>query len=133
MRKAVVAALYTLHAMPVENSVRSGTPDIAYIGGWLELKWIREYPKREDTTIRLHHFTKQQRIWLKRHWQLGGNAFLLLQIKREWFLFEALYAYEWVGLVPVAELRKNAVWHSTTGFKPNEFRRILEKYNENCF
>ena len=133
MRKAVVAALYTLHAIPVENAVRSGTPDIAYIGGWMELKYLKQWPKRPETPVRIHHFTRQQRIWLKRHWQLGGNAFLLLQCKREWFLFEALYAYEHVGNVPLAELRTNAVWHSTTGLRPNELKRILEKYNENCF
>lgn len=35
MRKRVVSALKTLHAVSVENGVGAGTPDVNYAGGWL--------------------------------------------------------------------------------------------------
>ena len=89
MRPKVIKQLKWLHAKPVENSVGPGTPDVNCIPGWLELKWLRYWPKRKETVVALPHYTKQQRMWLRKRWSLGGGAWLLLQCRREWLLFDA--------------------------------------------
>jgi hypothetical protein len=86
MRGRVVLALRELDAHAIENPIHPGTPDINYVEGWIELKWLRSWPKRADTVIPLEHFTKQQRIWLLRRARYNGNVYLLLQVNREWLL-----------------------------------------------
>lgn len=113
LRRAVISALTHLDAVSVENSAYPGTPDVNYVEGWLELKWDREWPKREETVFRIEHFTPQQRVFLRRRWHRGGNAYLLLQVGREYLLFDGATAQQWVGLVDRATLEKIAlkVWH----------------------
>ena len=65
MRQRLVAALKPLDAVPIENRLRAGTPDVNYIGGWMELKWLRSWPVR-DGVISLPHYTNGQRLWLRR-------------------------------------------------------------------
>ena len=76
-----------LDATSVENPAFPGTPDVQHIDGWLELKWLEKWPAREKTTVRLPHFTPQQRCWLMRRWVANrdrgtnhGEAFLLLYV-----------------------------------------------------
>ncbi len=88
-RRTVVKALRKLHATPVENPAMPGTGDMNYIDGWLELKWLRAWPKRKTTKVRIDHMTPQQREWLNKRWKAGGKAHILLQCKREWLIFEA--------------------------------------------
>ena len=66
MRARVVKALRSLHAVSVENGVGVGTPDVNCTTCWIELKAVTKanIPKREDTPVRLPHFTQQQKIWL---------------------------------------------------------------------
>lgn len=90
MRGKLRRALRHLHAKPIENRLESGTPDLAYIGGWLELKWLRGWPK-QGGVVQLPHFTKAQRYWLRKHCEMGGRAFMILQVRREWFLFAGVH------------------------------------------
>jgi hypothetical protein len=93
----VVKLLKPLDAMRVENPCHPGTPDINYIGGWIELKQVDAWPKKETTPLRLPHFSKQQRIWLTRRWAKGGDAWVLLQVAKEYFLFEGPVAAKHLG------------------------------------
>lgn len=113
MRQRVVKALKKLDAWSVENPCRPGTPDVNYIEGWIELKWKEEWPVKAETTLRLPHFTPQQRLHLRRRWFLGGNAYLLLQVKQDWLLFDGDVAAEYVGTVDrsALELRAKAQWN----------------------
>ena len=86
MRSRVVRALRPLDAMAVENAVQPGTPDVEYIGGWIELKSLAAWPKREDTLVRVPHFNTLQRLWLSRRCGKGGKAWLLLRVGREWVM-----------------------------------------------
>ena len=106
-RGKVVAMLSPLHAIPVENPVHLGTPDVNYTQGWIELKWLRSWPKREETPVRFPHFTVQQRRWLRRRIIHGGLAWLLVQCRTEWFLFDAIQA-EYVGHVARSGLYTNS-------------------------
>jgi hypothetical protein len=113
MRQRVVKALKPLDAWSVENPCRPGTPDVNYIEGWIELKWLDNWPKRSSTVVRLDHFTPQQRLHLARRWNLGGNAYLLLQVGQDWLLFNGEEAAKIVGKVPKSELEEacQARWH----------------------
>jgi hypothetical protein len=88
VRQEIIKKLRELDPVAIENSVGLGTPDINYIGGWMELKYIKNYPKRSNTKIRLRHFTKVQRNWIKRRYLKGGNVCVLLRIERDWYLFK---------------------------------------------
>lgn len=113
MRQRVVRALKGLDAWSVENPCRPGTPDVNYIEGWIELKWLAEWPARDSTVVQLPHFTPQQRLHLARRWEMGGNAYLLLQVSQDWLLFDGKEAARIVGRVPRAELEAAALaqWH----------------------
>lgn len=87
MRSRVVKALRPLHGVAVENPAYPGTPDVNFIEGWLELKWLRSWPKGATTIVRLEHYTAQQRLWIRKRAINGGNVGLLLQCKKEWMLF----------------------------------------------
>lgn len=100
MRQNVVRWLRPLHAIAVENPVLPGTPDVNYIGGWIELKMVDSWPVGEDTPLRLPHFTQHQRLWLRTRWKKGGKAFLLLQVGNDWLLFDGITAFEHVGKQP---------------------------------
>lgn len=97
MRQIVIKALSGLDAMSVENSVRPGTPDVNYIGGWVELKVLEHWPVRPSTKLKVPCFTPQQRVWLSRRWLRGGAAYFLILINKDWLLFDGDIAGRFVG------------------------------------
>jgi len=109
-RKIVVPALKRLDAVSVENPAHPGTPDVNYLHGWIELKRIERWPPRKGP-VRVPHFSKEQRIWLRRRWGSGGEAYLLLLVEEthEWLLFDGQTAATLVGSTPEAQLRPRAV------------------------
>ena len=109
MRRRLVKALKSLDAVPIENSVAKGTPDVNYLFGWIELKWLRAWPLRPTTPVRIDHFTKEQRLWLRRREFRGGNAFLLLQCRKEWLLLSGTVAAEVVGHSTKEELIAHSI------------------------
>lgn len=110
-RGRVIKAMRQYDAMAVENRVYPGTPDVNYIGGWVELKWLRRWPKNADVShVHIDHFTPQQRVWLKRRWRKGGRAFLLLQAAgQDWLLFDGETAAQAVGRVTRPQLFERAL------------------------
>lgn len=104
-RRRICQALRCLDARPIENKLGSGTPDVNIATGWIELKWLRKWPVRPETCVRIDHFTKQQRIWLKRRWSVNQSSWVILQVQKEWMLFEGHVAAEWLG----RENRENTI------------------------
>lgn len=93
--KALTRAGYD--ATSVENPAYPGTPDVQYIGGWLELKYLEDWPKREETTVRIEHFSPQQRVWLLRRYlaclkrdHRYGSGWLVLYVAstKDWLVFD---------------------------------------------
>lgn len=126
MRPRVLAALQRLHAIPVENiTACPGTPDVNYVEGWLELKWLREWPARPHTVVSIEHFTGQQRVWHTRRARVGGSSYLLLEVRCEWLLFTGKVAAEHVGKVTRAELYRLCVGYWPVGLVNEELRTIL--------
>ena len=115
-RKDVVLALKKLHAFAVENIVYPGTPDIAFIGGWIELKKLDEWPARATTKVKLPHYTVQQRAWAKVHHYRGGRSYWLLRVRKEWLLLHGAIAAEVVGTLTREELIGRSLLYMSNGF-----------------
>lgn len=105
----VCRAIRTLDPVRVENPAYPGTPDVNYIEGWIELKQLNSWPKRKGTVVTLRHFTKQQRAWLRKRCNMGGQAYLLLQVGQEYLLFWGTVAANIAGLVDQESLRQGAI------------------------
>lgn len=126
--RRVVKALRPLDAFRADPpGVPAGTPDINYIDGWIELKWLRRWPARPDTNVRIDHFTDTQRRWLNRRWNLGGNAWLLLQVRSEWLLFTGRDAYDYVGNLTRNGLYRCTRYRWTKGLKDEELIECLTR------
>lgn len=120
MRQRLVAALKPLDAVPIENRLKAGTPDVNYIGGWMELKWLRSWPVRGGI-IQLPHFTNGQRLWLRRRGRRGGIAMLVLQVGKHWLFFDWPYACVFIGKTATRlDLEWNAVKQFQHGLKNKE-------------
>lgn len=113
-RSKVTKALKAQGAFAVENPCLPGTPDVNYIDGWIELKWLRGWPKRESSPVTIDHYSPQQRVFHVEHWRKGGAVHLLLQVRGTWLLFDGPTAARIVGKVTRAELEAAALehWHS---------------------
>jgi len=112
-RSRVVKELKPLHAVAVENPCWPGTPDVNYLSGWIELKWLRSWPVREGP-VRLDHFNLEQKLFLRRRWMSGGVSWLLIQCKREWLLIPGNEVKQ-VGDLTRPQLIELCVWYSETG------------------
>lgn len=110
VRPVLVAA--KLDPVRVENPIHPGTPDVNLCTGvWIELKCIPGWPKRDTTTVRISHYTPQQRVWLYRRWKYApGSTLLLLEVRAEqqWLLFDGDVAAKVVGRVPAIRHRTSA-------------------------
>lgn len=84
-RSLVVRALRHLDAVPIENAVGAGTPDINHRYGWIELKVFRN-------GVGLRHFTPQQRAWIVRRAVRGGLVQVLVYDEGTWWLFDGEWA-----------------------------------------
>ena len=105
-------AMAPLNPIRVENSVLAGTPDVNYIGGWMELKWSRNWPKREDSIVPCDHFTPQQRVFALKRWRAGGASTVFWAVEGTWMLFDGETAARIIGKVTRAELEAQVlrVW-----------------------
>jgi hypothetical protein len=127
MRGRVVRALKSLDAVAVENPCCPGTPDVNFIGGWIELKWLPRWKRNAETNpVLIDHYTKQQRNWLRRRVQKGGKAYLMLQVGREYLLFDGITAADNVGLVARPALRKLAMLKFDKGLNGKELLKCLK-------
>lgn len=81
LNKRVISALAGWNPFRVENSVGPGTPDIAFVGGWIEDKRF-EFPKRASTIVRCEHFTTKQRAWHAKQYGSGGLSWVVIEDTR---------------------------------------------------
>lgn len=99
-----------LDPVAVENSVHPGTPDVNYLHGWIELKVARP-PRRAGSPIAVPSFTPQQRVWLRRRWDAGGEAWLLLRVGSTHFLLDGRTAADRLGKMSVDQLHASSCSH----------------------
>ena len=127
MRQRVIKMLRPFDAQSVESPCQPGIPDVNCTRGWIELKWLREWPKNIETPVRLDHYTPQQRVWAVKRRLAGGNVWLLLQCRQEWLLFDGVIAAEKLGHVPYPELISAALMNWTTGIDPAELQHWISR------
>lgn len=86
-----------------EDAFSEGIPDVSFDmpgirgSGWIELKYLETFPKREKTIVRIPHYTNMQRLWIKYHGRINCRTFLFVQVGREYFLFDWHTASDYVG------------------------------------
>lgn len=130
-RQSVVKALQQIRTDPfsVENRVRAGTPDVNCTRGWIELKYLAEWPKLPETPVRIDHFTNQQRNFLRRRWNAGGGAWLLMRVGSrgvlENLLFSGPEAADFLGYLDRAKLVSLAVMHTYGAIKSQDLAEKL--------
>jgi hypothetical protein len=120
----VMKALRGLHPIRVENPACAGTPDINYIGGWIENKYLASWPL-PGTIVRLDHFTPQQRCWHTLRAHAGGVSYVFLQVGREYLLFRGYDAAQELGKVTQQSLREMAVGIWDGKLNDKEFRAAI--------
>ena len=127
MRHDVVKELnsYGWDAFSVENKCGLGTPDVNYLHGWLELKWLRAYPKRESTIVTFDHWSQDQANFLMRRHAAGGNAHLLIKCRREWLLYEAQPAADYINATTREQLWRFASRKSNQGLQKGMLKEWL--------
>lgn len=121
-RALVVEALNEagLHAVSVENPCWPGTPDVNFVGGWIELKQEDHWPKRPATVVRLHHeLGREQIIWHAKREAAGGKVWVIVHVERDWLLFRSADAARILGNAPRLVLLSAALrhWTSTAAMK----------------
>lgn len=121
-RGRVIRALTALNAVPVENPALPGTPDVNYTEGWIELKWLRDWPAKAETTVTFRHFTPQQRVWHMRRRTVGGRTWVLIQCKREWILLDGMVAALHLNHATREELYELANKRTTKGLDAEELQ-----------
>lgn len=132
-RQQVIKALKRLRTdpQPVENPVNPGCPDVECLRGWVELKYAPAWPKQPDTPLRLPKYKQHQRNWLRRRWNAGGGAWLLLRVGSrgvvENLLFDGLTAHEFVGRVPRQQLIDIAILHSYGKIRSADLDELLRR------
>ena len=129
-RKDVVLALRKLHAFAVENPVHPGTPDVVYIGGWIEMKKLDAWPVRPTTKVRLDHYTIQQRAWARMHHHRGGISYWLLRVQKEWLLLHGAIAAEVVGTLTREQLIDRAILYMSNGLDGDQLLRKLKELTD---
>lgn len=78
-----------IRKLPAEGFAGKGTPDgiFAYsmTSGVIELKYVKEWPKRPGTTVPVD-LTPEQWNWLSDFVDKGGRGYVLLGVEDDWFL-----------------------------------------------
>ena len=74
----------------IENPFYKGIPDVNYlmngVEGWIELKYVKSFPKKELTPVSIPHYTKEQKMWHKVRYDAGGNTAIILQVDKYYFI-----------------------------------------------
>jgi len=128
MRHQVTKLLEPICAFAVENPVHPGTPEVCTTYGWLELK-MGTWPKRTGSPVRVK-LRKEQRIWLRKWFALGGSAwtFTWMDGDGDWFLHPGVWSAQHLGRVCEQSFRDAAIL-STKGIP--HYRAMIETLRAN--
>lgn len=112
-----------------EDILARGVPDVSYgargVQGWIELKYLDAWPARGGV-VRIPHYTREQRLWLRFRGEAGGRCFLLLRVGREHLLFDWRGA-QVVGEVDYGAHRRTAIRAWERGIDADELLEELTR------
>ncbi len=135
-RKTIVQKLGTYGKWyAIEIKITSGIPDYAYAlqcrkrttEGWLEAKFLKEWPRRPATPVRIPSLNLRQVLWHERHHAVGGRVSTLLQVGRGTYLLFTAPVLRMVfdRKLTALELMAQARVCSTKGFPTIEVLEAL--------
>ena len=119
-----------LDPIRIEDALALGVPDVNHRAGWIELKFVRFWPKRPKTKVAVEHYTPEQRAWHIRRCYVGGNCKVLIQIQDRVMLFWGDVAARELGRAPRARLEECCSHNWLHGGRPIRkelFHAILEE------
>ena len=127
MRQRLVKAMSDFDAVPIENKLRAGTPDVEFINGWIECKWRKFWPKSADTRpVRFPHpLSKEQGLWLRRRALKGGVTLVAAQVSRDWFFFDGIDIKDYFGKMTKPEMIDKALLHMGNGLDKDRLKQWL--------
>lgn len=130
MRRDVLGWLKPFGGFPIENPACPGTPDVGYVGGYMELKQIRRWPRAEDAIVTIDHWTPQQILWHQRWERCMGVSFVLLKVgRKEYLLFHGNDAAKVLGKVDRLGLLAAQVMHCPNGMEVEELLTFLRRWS----
>tara|TARA_R110000851_G_scaffold16046_3_gene52556 strand:+ start:5449 stop:5871 length:423 start_codon:yes stop_codon:yes gene_type:complete len=133
-RSNLVNKLKSLDAVSIESpSTGLGIPDVFFIGGVIECKWMRYWPKNADTRpVKFGHpLSKEQQVWLYRRERCGGLALVCAQVSKSWFFWSGKHIKEnnlWDNMTR-PQMIEEAVLHFPNGL---EAEKLLSYLRENA-
>jgi len=78
-------------ATRIESNAGNGVPDVVFcvpnINGFMELKFIKEWPKRPETKVKLP-LRPEQKLWVETRGKRGGNVWVFCRIENSMFLLD---------------------------------------------
>lgn len=118
------------HFERIENLVGIGRPDVNYciqgVEGNIELKQLKDWPKRPDTVVEVRHFTPQQRLWIRDRVRARGRVYVLLQVGPAYLLLGGEWARTHLGLDATrAQLQQASLVYGEGRFPADAVLKIL--------
>lgn len=104
LNKVILRCLKGYDPIRVENAALPGTPDINCTLGWIESKWMEHPPNDPDALFKIPHFTPQQRAWLMRRYCTDTKCWLILQVAKNYFVFQGNMAADYLGKCSYSQL-----------------------------
>lgn len=82
---------YWQEATRHEDKFQKGIADVSFcqcgIAGWMELKHVSEWPRREKTLVRIPHYSIEQKDFLEKKGIAMGNTWLFVQVEGDFLLY----------------------------------------------
>lgn len=123
MWRCIRPKLKGLDPVRIENRCESGTPDVNYVEGWIELK-IGCAPKRGGI-FTIEHYSPEQRVWAIRRALAGGRVWMFVKVSNEWILLKGEIAAKYLNYTTLEELKEKAVKVWKRKLNDYELREIL--------
>lgn len=119
------------HATRIESSAGNGVPDVNFAmfesgnQGWVELKYIDEWPKRLTTKVKLP-LRPEQKLWINVRGKISGNIWVIIRIQEHFFLLQ------WQQINDACEGWTSCEWIENshhTWYKRIEFFELVDQLN----
>ena len=96
------------HVQRFEDKLQAGIPDANFcLHGtevWLEGKFLKEYPKRETTKVKVG-LRKEQAVWIENRILAGGDVYIWIREPDGWRLVEGSLCRSLQHGIPLAAYR----------------------------
>jgi hypothetical protein len=125
LNNVLLDALKPFHPVRVENGAAPGTPDINFVEGWIESKYLDHWPRQG--IVKCDHYTPQQRVFAIRRKRSSGNIWFVVQIGKEYLIFDGGVAAEHFGRVDEPTLRSLAIKVWPRSINVQELRDIVSR------